>query len=168
MDLDVPAEERRPAAASWTTVALGRRAPRAPDPVHDRDLDTRTEIHDMVVAFYRELAMDPALGRIFEQVAEVDWAEHIPRLVDYWCRVLLGDPTYQGAILQAHQRVHDLERFEPAHFIRWYELFVTVIDDGWSGPFTDEAKAHAGKIAGSLARHLGVAPAAEPRLRSGG
>jgi len=120
------------------------------------DLDSRAEIHDMVVAFYRELAMDPLLGRVFEQVAEVDWAEHIPRLIDYWCRVLLGDTAYRGAIVQAHQRVHDLEHLQPAHFIRWYELFVAVIDARWSGPFAEAAKAHAAKIGGSLARHLGL------------
>src|SRR5665213_1822724 len=62
------------------------------------DLDTRAQIHNMVVAFYRELVMDEVLGPIFEEVAEVDWSEHIPQLIDYWCRVLLGDQSYRGAI----------------------------------------------------------------------
>src|SRR5665647_2223468 len=63
------------------------------------DLTSRKHIHDLVVGFYRELIMDEVLGQIFEEVAEVDWSKHIPLLIDYWCRVLLGHQTYQGAIL---------------------------------------------------------------------
>ena len=60
------------------------------------DLDSRTEIHDLVVAFYREVALDDLLGPVFGEVVEVDWSVHIPKLIDYWCRVLLREPCYDG------------------------------------------------------------------------
>jgi hemoglobin len=127
--------------------------PRSPASNH-ADLDTRAQIHNMVVAFYRELVMDEVLGPIFEEIAEVDWSEHIPQLIDYWCRVLLGDQSYRGAILNAHRHVHDQLSFTTEHFDRWYGMFASTIDQQWSGPYADIAKAHAARIAASLARQL--------------
>jgi len=118
------------------------------------DLDTRAQIHNMVVAFYRELVMDQVLGPIFEEIAEVDWSEHIPQLIDYWCRVLLGDQSYRGAILNAHRHVHDQLSFTTEHFDRRYGMFASSIDQQWSGPYADMAKAHAARIAASLARQF--------------
>jgi len=118
------------------------------------DLDTRAQIHHMVVAFYRELVMDELLGPIFEEVAEVDWSEHIPQLIDYWCRVLLGDRSYRGAILATHRHVHDQLTFTAEHFDRWYGMFADTVDQRWAGPYADTAKAHAARIAASLARQL--------------
>jgi hemoglobin len=87
-------------------------------------------------------------------VAEVDWTVHIPRLIDYWARVLLRQPGYDGYILGPHQRVHALERFEAEHFDRWYRLWVETIDASWSGPRAEMAKEHAAKTANMLARRL--------------
>jgi hemoglobin len=118
------------------------------------DLDSRADIHDLVVGFYREIVFDDVLAPVFTEVAEVDWSAHIPRLIDYWCRVLLGHPGYDGAILTAHRHVHDLEPFRPEHFEVWYRLWVDSIDSHWSGPIADEAKAHAARIASVLAHQL--------------
>jgi hypothetical protein len=46
-----------------------------------QDLDTRTQIHDLVVRFYREVVFDDLLGPVFADVAEVDWSVHIPKLI---------------------------------------------------------------------------------------
>ena len=120
-----------------------------------RDLDSRAQVHDLVVGFYRELALDDLLAPVFEEVAEVDWAEHIPRLIDYWCRVLLGDESYRGGtILASHRAVHEQLAFRAEHFDRWFALFCAQVDRGWAGPGAEHAKAHAARIAGSLARRL--------------
>ena len=118
------------------------------------DLTTRAEIHDLVVGFYREIIFDDLLGPVFDEVAEVDWTTHLPRLVDYWCRVLLGQPGYDGAILAPHRRVHELEPFAPELFERWYALWVAAIDARWDGPVAATAKSHARKVAGMLSRQL--------------
>jgi hemoglobin len=118
------------------------------------DLTTRKQVHNLVVAFYRELVMDELLGPVFEEVAEVDWSHHIPLLIDYWCRILLGDPSYQGTLLMAHRRVHDQQAFVTEHFDRWYGHWVATIDKSWAGPLAERAKAHAARIAASLARQL--------------
>jgi hemoglobin len=119
-----------------------------------RDLDSRSEIHDLVIDFYREIVFDSVLGPVFDEVAEVDWAAHIPRLIDYWARVLLRDPSYDGFILKPHQHVHAVQSFELDYFDRWYSLFTTSVDQRWSGPFADAAKDHAARMAGTLARRI--------------
>ena len=118
------------------------------------DLETRADIHDLVVAFYREIVFDDLLEPVFGEVAEVDWALHIPKLIDYWCRVLLGQPGYAGAILNAHRHVHDIEPFRVEHFDRWYALWIDAVDQRWAGPTADLAKTHAAHIAAVLARKL--------------
>jgi hemoglobin len=125
-------------------------APAAPLP----DLDSRAQIHDLVVRFYREITFDELLAPLFVDVAEVDWAVHIPKLIDFWCRVLLGQPGYDGFVLGAHRQVHDVEAFTPAHFDRWYELFTETVDAGWHGPNASTAKAHAARVASTLSRRL--------------
>jgi hemoglobin len=118
------------------------------------DLDSRTQIHDLVVRFYREIVFDDLLAPVFIETAEVDWSTHIPRLIDFWCRVLLGQPGYDGFVLGAHQDVHDVEPFSPQLFDRWYALFVESVDAGWQGPMAEQAKDHAARIAQTLARRL--------------
>ncbi len=118
------------------------------------DLDTRADIHDLVVAFYREIVFDDLLAPVFTEVAEVDWAAHIPKLIDYWCRVLFNDPGYDGSILAAHQHVHDLHPFTPELFDRWLGLWVETIDARWCGPTAEAAKTHADRIATALAHRL--------------
>jgi hemoglobin len=128
------------AAASRATVA--------------HDITRRSDVHDLIVGFYREVVFDDLLGPVFEEVAEVDWSAHIPKLIDYWCRVLLGQPGYDGFILGPHRQVHEREAFRLELFDRWYLLFVEAIDDEWSGPVAERAKAHAARMAVTLSRRL--------------
>ena len=106
------------------------------------------------MSFYREVIFDEVLGPMFEQVAQVDWSVHIPKLTDYWCRVPLGEPGYEGRILGPHQRVHALESFRSEMFDRWYGLFVEAVDRGWQGPIAERAKEHAETIGRNLSRRL--------------
>jgi len=118
------------------------------------DLDTRARVHDLVVRFYREIVFDDLLAPVFGEVAEVDWTVHIPRLIDYWSGVLLGQPGYDGYMLTAHEHVHGLEPFEVELFDRWYQLFVRTVDAEWVGPIAEAAKRHASRMAAMLARRL--------------
>lgn len=134
--------------------------------VREQDLSTRRNVHDLVVTFYRELVMDDLLAPVFEEVAEVDWSTHIPLLIDYWCRILLGHDGYQGALLVAHQHVHQKEPMTADHFDRWYTLWASAVDERWNGPYADKAKLHAAKIAATLARRLQSIAWAPPNFDS--
>jgi hemoglobin len=130
------------------------RASSATTPNRVEDLDTRAAIHDLVVAFSREIVFDDLLAPVFAEVAETDWSVHIPRLIDYWCRILLDERGYNGALLESHREVHLRDPFSDAHFDRWYELWVASIDARWCGPRAEQAKVHAAATAGLISRRL--------------
>ena len=119
-----------------------------------RDLVSRSEIHDLVVEFYREVVFDELLAPIFGEVAEVDWSQHIPRLTDYWCRILLREGGYAGAVTAAHRHLHALEPVRIEHCDRWYVLWATSVDAHWAGPSADRAKAHAASLMAGMAKHI--------------
>lgn len=117
-----------------------------PDPT--RDLDTPDEIAEMVRRFYGDVAQDDLLGPMFNDVAQVDWSEHLPKLTAFWCRALLGMPGYSGNPFRAHLLVHQQAPFTMAHFQRWLSLFHETIELGWVGPNADRA----GDLANNVAR----------------
>ncbi len=135
------------------------------------DLDSRAEIHDLVVRFYREITFDDLLAPVFGEVAEVDWSEHLPRLIDYWCRVLLGHPGYEGQLLRAHRDARHRQAFDLELFDRWYSLFVRAVDERWAGPNALRAKRHAARVTSTVARQLldvGLDPTREGAARRTG
>ena len=101
----------------------------------------------MVRRFYSDVAQDDLLGPMFNEVARVDWSEHLPKLTDFWCRILLSTPGYQGNPLRAHQVVHAKRPFTAAHFQRWLDLFFETVELGWVGPNAERVKAFATKVA---------------------
>jgi hemoglobin len=112
-----------------------------------RDLDHPVEIAEMVRRFYANVAQDDVLGPMFNDVAGVDWSEHLPKLTAFWCRALLSMPGYQGNPYRAHQLVHARRPLTRAHFERWLDLFHEALDDGWAGPKVEQAKAFTRKVA---------------------
>lgn len=115
---------------------MGRDAERS---VPSRDLDSPAEVAEMVRRFYQDIAQDDLLGPLFNDVAQVDWSEHLPKLTAFWCRVLLGINGYQGNPFRAHSDVHARSPFTIAHFERWLQLFHETIELGWVGPNADRA-----------------------------
>lgn len=103
------------------------------------DLDTPEEIAEMVRRFYQDVAQDDLLGPLFNDVAHVDWNEHLPKLTRFWCRALLGIEGYVGNPFRAHSLVNDKAPFTAAHFERWLDLFHDAIELGWTGPNAQRA-----------------------------
>ena len=98
------------------------------------DLTTRPQVHDLVVDFYREIVFDELLEPMFGEVAEVDWASHIPRLIDYWCRILFGTKEYVGQVMGVHRHLHSLEAVRPEHCDRWFTMWSAAVDRHGAGP----------------------------------
>ena len=118
-----------------------------PRPAPTRDLDDPEQIAEMVRRFYADVAQDDLLGPMFNDVAQVDWSEHLPKLTAFWCRALLGQAGYVGNPYRAHRLVHAQEPFAPAHFRRWLTLFHETVALGWTGPLADRAIALADNVA---------------------
>jgi hemoglobin len=116
-------------------------------PAPSRDLDSPEEIGEMVRRFYADVAQDDLLGPMFNDVARVDWSEHLPKLTAFWCRALLDIPGYTGNPYRAHALVHARRPFTPAHFQRWLDLFHETLDLGWVGPRAERAHELADNVA---------------------
>lgn len=119
--------------------------PALPPPT--QDLDSPDQIAEMVRRFYADVAQDDLLGPMFEDVAQVDWAEHLPKLTAFWCRVVFGIQGYSGNPFRAHRDIHVQVPFTAAHFVRWLELFHDTVDTGWVGPNAERVKGLAVNVA---------------------
>ena len=95
-----------------------------------------------------------AIGPVFNEVARVDWSEHLPKLTAFWCRALLDLPGYVGNPFRAHAEVHEQRPFTPAHFQRWLSLFHETLDIGWIGPNAQRAHQLADNVARVHSQHL--------------
>src|SRR3546814_8397389 len=107
-----------------------------PRPTPTRDLDDESEIAEMVRRFYADVAQDDLLGPMFNDVAQVDWSEHLPKLTAFWSRALLGRSGYAGNPFRAHALVHAQQPFTLAHFERWLTLFHEPTLPRWVGTRT--------------------------------
>jgi len=118
------------------------------------DLATRTDVHDLVIGFYRDIVFDELLEPVFGEVAEVDWAEHLPKLVDYWCWILFGDPGFSGTVAASHRHLHEQQAIRPEHCDRWWTLWRDTIDARWAGPYAEQAKHHAEVLMAGMAKRI--------------
>ncbi len=120
------------------------------------DLVDRNHVVEFIRRFYSDVAQDDLLGPMFNDVARVDWGEHLPKLTDFWCRALFGTAGYSGNPFRAHLDVHTQRAFTIDHFNRWLDLFEETLDCGWAGPNADRmkmlannvARVHAGQLIG--------------------
>ncbi len=118
------------------------------------DIDSVTDVHDLVVEFYREVVFDDLLEPVFGEVAEVDWAEHIPKLIDYWSRILLDIPGAPGPVMQVHRDLHTKSSITPDLCDRWFTLWSECVAQRWAGPVADRAVSHAASLMSGMAKHL--------------
>lgn len=127
---------------------------RRPADVELGDVSSPEEVAEVVRRFYQAVAQDQLLGPMFNDVAQVDWAAHLPKLTAFWCRALFGLPGYAGNPYAAHRLIHEQEPFTRAHFERWLELFGETIDEGWQGDNAAAMKALGRNVARVHSSHL--------------
>jgi hemoglobin len=119
------------------------------------DLDSREQVERFVDSFYRRVLADPHLAPIFLDVAAIDPEEHLPRIKDYWCKLLLGEQGYRRHTMNIHRELHDKQALGPDDFQRWLALFNATLDEGYAGERTERARQVAASIAGNMAASLG-------------
>jgi hemoglobin len=123
--------------------------------VHDRpDLDSRENVEFLVDRFYERMLADPQLAPIFVDVAGIDLDVHLPHIKDYWCKLLLGDKTYQRHTMNIHRLLHGKRPLHAQDFVRWLEFFTTTVDTHFAGERAERAKQVAASIAGNMQRSL--------------
>jgi hemoglobin len=117
-----------------------------------KDIGTEEDVRTLVDAFYTAIREDALLNPIFNDVARVDWAHHLPKMYAFWSQLLLGIPGYTGQPFPPHT-VLPVGR---EHFARWVELFRQTVDRLFAGEVATRAKNAAASIAHTFALRLGV------------
>ena len=82
-----------------------------------------TLIQTLIKNFYIKIQKDELLGPIFNDVAEVDWGEHIPVLTQFWNSVMLGTTEYSGNPMLKHIELSKKTDITLEHFDHWLDLF---------------------------------------------
>lgn len=114
------------------------------------DLDSSQAIRQFVEAFYERMLQDPQLAPIFLDVAEIDLAAHLPLIISYWEKLLLGSRDYARHTMNIHRAVHSKRALTEQDFQRWLQLFVTTVDASFAGPGAERAKRLAAQIAANM------------------
>lgn len=130
--------------------------PRSPLP----DLTDRADIERLVDTFYAKVRQDDLIGFIFNDVAQTDWAAHLPKMYAFWETVLFRAGTFSGNPLATHARLVPLTTMGPTQFERWLTLFTATVDELFAGEKADVLKASAADMANVIYAKINNLPQA--------
>jgi len=116
-----------------------------------KDIETRQDLETLLAEFYKTATTDEEIGHHFN---DLDLETHLPRLVDFWEKVLFGEQVYFGNPLAVHQILHEKSSLKLEHFQRWFEILSQAVDELFAGKTADDAKLRAKMIAHSLNQNL--------------
>lgn len=114
------------------------------------DITTEADIKTLVDSFYQKVNEDELLGPIFNDLVQVDWAEHLPTMYKFWGTLLFRCNSYQGQPWPKHAPLP----VNPTHFARWVSLFRQTVDEHFAGPKALEAKNIAASIADTFQNRM--------------
>lgn len=126
------------------------------------DIEGRAEIVTLVDAFYTKVRKDDLLGPIFDEVAKVDWSEHLPKLYNFWQTILFGDGGYRGNPMMAHFKLVVETPMDWPRFERWLALFHETVDEHFAGRRATQIKKAAADMAAVIHGRINQIP--DPRF----
>ncbi len=120
-----------------------------------RDIETREDVETLLKKFYAVAIYDAEIGHHFD---EIDLKTHLPIIVNFWQKVLFGEPVYFGNPLAIHKFLHEKSALTLENFERWVEIFSRKVDELFAGKTAETAKLRAKMIAHSLNQNLNSPP----------
>lgn len=111
------------------------------------DIKSRTEIVLFVNTFYQRVQEDALLGKIFNDIAQINWEKHLPKMYDFWESILFGVAKFKGNPMLVHFDLNKKTPLQKTEFNTWKNLFIKTIDDLFEGEMAETAKQKAQSIA---------------------
>jgi hemoglobin len=102
------------------------------------DLKDRTDILNLLNAFYSDVQKDPVIGIFFTEIVRVDWDHHIPKIADFWESLLLASHNYNGNVIEKHLNLNAIKKIQPKDLEIWFEYWERTIHKMYSGAKADE------------------------------
>jgi hemoglobin len=111
------------------------------------DIKNKTDIETLINAFYKKIKSDSVIGYFFNDVAKVNWENHLPRMYDFWGNILFSTGNYNGNPMLKHKELHESSTMTQEHFKHWITLFKLTVDELFIGVKAEEIKERATNIA---------------------
>jgi len=105
-----------------------------------KQLKTREDIELLVQTFYSKVMQDAILAPFFKKL---NFSVHLPKMVDFWCFVLIGEIGYTTNVIEKHLNM----QLQKEHFDHWINLFNQTLDELFAGENVEIAKQRALVIA---------------------
>lgn len=122
--------------------------------VETQDISSPSDIVRLVDAFYERVREDDLIGPIFNDVAQVDWAAHLPKMYAFWESILFGTAGFKGNPMAVHRALALRVPLTSVEFDRWVTLFHQTVDALFAGPYAEDAKSRAVRIAATMQFHI--------------
>ncbi|NOT91183.1 MAG: group III truncated hemoglobin [Ferruginibacter sp.] len=111
-----------------------------------KDITSRADIEKLIIDFYEKVKLDKTIGFIFTEVVPINWAHHIPVIVDFWESILLDNPVYKKNAMEVHYDLNKKVPLQKEHFDSWLHLFISTVDELFEGKIAALAKTRAKSI----------------------
>lgn len=104
-----------------------------------RDIENAQDVKMFLDAFYKKVKVDDTIGYIFNDVASINWDDHMPKIYAFWESILMGKPGFSGDIMGVHRLLDQKERLTKNHFDQWIRLFEETLHEMYAGAVVNEA-----------------------------
>lgn len=137
-----------------------------------RDIQSKEDIGNLVHTFYQRVQNDSVLSFAFNEVAQIDWETHLPRMVEFWQTIVFRKPGYKGNPAHTHvvlagKMAETAAPMRPEHFTHWVELFKDTVDDLFAGERAEFAKQSAAQMGRGLATNIfGYVELFQPEIKA--
>lgn len=119
------------------------------------DIRNREDIKIIIDAFYEKVKVDDTIGFIFNDIAKVNWQDHLPVMYDFWEATVLGTAVYTRNAMAPHFKLNETIKLTSAHFDRWIKLFTKTIDNLFTGENAEAMKMRGKNIAAVMLFKMG-------------
>ncbi|PKP16536.1 MAG: hemoglobin-like protein [Bacteroidetes bacterium HGW-Bacteroidetes-23] len=111
-----------------------------------KDIHNRNDIVKLVDTFYEKIKTDQVIGFLFNEIAQINWENHLPKMYDFWENVLFFTGNFDGNPMQKHKELHNKCPLSRTHFNHWNEVFRKTVDELFVGEKAEEIKMRAKNI----------------------
>ena len=112
-----------------------------------KDLKDRSDIELLVNTFYEKVKVDDKIGFFFNEVVQLDWEKHMPKMYDFWEMTLFQKGNFIGNPIKVHKGLNEKSPMKKEHFDHWVKLFHSTVDELFEGVNAQLAKTRALSIA---------------------
>ena len=112
-----------------------------------KDIYNREDVELLVDTFYDKVKANATIGYIFNDIAKVDWENHLPLMYSFWASILLGEHSFSGNPMDKHIQLSKIAPMTDKEFSEWLKIFIQTTDELFEGEKAEEAKKRATNIA---------------------